>query len=239
MTNQRMFIEKQTLEPEENEEIGPYKIGKCISRTKFSLVYGGSFITPGETEWSDLAFKFVKRFTESKTISREIEFYQSLKSDHVVPLLDHFEYREFHCLVFPYASGQDLELYMHKHYPLGVPESVVKYISSQLFEGLAFCHARGVVHCDIKLANILVPNPDLLEPKIWLCDFGFSRPVDEAQVTPSIIGTSEYESPEIQQRKGCMFLFLILSLWNRRYLGIWCQYLSAIGPRMAISLRNI
>src|SRR5689334_388321 len=64
---------------------------------------------------------------------------------------------------------------------------------------LAYVHAQGVVHCDVKLANILLPgwtDGGLTAPK--LVDFGIARSVDSRRGanTEVTVGTPNYLSPE-------------------------------------------
>jgi serine/threonine protein kinase len=197
-----VYVDKVTPDPEHDSTIHSYVIRTCLSRTRFALVYNGEYLDGHAGDWNKLALKFIKRTSDTAVISREIDLYQEFQSSHIVPLLDQFPHQEFHCLVFPYASGGDLELYMRNHYPAGVPESVAKVIAGQVFDALAQIHAAHIVHCDIKLTNILVPVPDRIQPQIWLCDFGISRPVDETENLNSAIGTPDFESPEVLQRKG-------------------------------------
>jgi serine/threonine protein kinase len=239
MSGHPLYVDKATPDPEENSQIGIYSIGSRVSRTKFSIIYAGSYREPRIGDPASLTFKFVKRYVDETPIHREIELYKDFCSDRVVPLLDNFVYREFHCLVFPSASGGDLEHYMQRFYPLGIPEVVGKCISTQFLEMLGSFHAHHIVHCDVKPANILVPVPDRIEPKIWVCDFGLSRDLSETKATTTIIGTSEYQAPEVFQRNGCMFLFLTLSFWKSGFVVIWRNSISIIDQSVAFPSRQL
>jgi eukaryotic-like serine/threonine-protein kinase len=66
----------------------------------------------------------------------------------------------------------------------------------QIADALACAHAAGIVHCDLKPANVLVDDPG----NAWLTDFGFARELksanDEAMDRQYIAGTAAYLAPE-------------------------------------------
>ena len=74
-----------------------------------------------------------------------------------------------------------------------IPERVAA-IGAVLADGLAHVHARGLVHRDVKPANVLVGR----DGRVRLTDFGIARLVDSARVTSTglLIGTASYLAPE-------------------------------------------
>ncbi len=73
------------------------------------------------------------------------------------------------------------------------PDRVATF-GADLAEALAHCHERGVVHRDVKPANILITSSD----RAKLTDFGIARLVDAARHTATglTVGTAPYFSPE-------------------------------------------
>jgi serine/threonine-protein kinase len=96
-------------------------------------------------------------------------------------------------LVMEYVRGRSLQDRLDKNGPLGVAEAL--RIGMQAAAGLAAAHAQGLVHRDVKPANILLENG---VERVKLTDFGLARAVTDACLTQSgvITGTPHYMSPE-------------------------------------------
>lgn len=96
-------------------------------------------------------------------------------------------------LVMPYVPGPSLQRRIDDHGPLAVVE--ILRIGMQAASGLAAAHAQGLVHRDVKPANILLA--DGIE-RMKLTDFGLARAADDASLTMTgiIAGTPQYMSPE-------------------------------------------
>ena len=82
-----------------------------------------------------------------------------------------------------------------------LPPNDVERIAAQLVSALAYVHGQGVVHRDVKPANILLPAPrpgDTAGVTAKLTDFGIARLVDSTRHTAAgmTLGTANYLSPE-------------------------------------------
>ena len=76
----------------------------------------------------------------------------------------------------------------------GLESAVVQRHLYQLVRSIAFCHARGVMHRDVKPENILITRNGVLK----LCDFGFARTLDSPGGAYSdYIATRWYRAPEL------------------------------------------
>jgi serine/threonine-protein kinase len=96
-------------------------------------------------------------------------------------------------LVMPLINGPSLQQRIDAVGPLDVKD--VLRIGMQAAQGLAAAHAQGLVHRDVKPANILLEHG--LE-RVLLTDFGLARAMDDASLTHSgvIAGTPQFMSPE-------------------------------------------
>jgi serine/threonine-protein kinase len=96
-------------------------------------------------------------------------------------------------LVMPYLACESLQQRLDREGPLELKE--ILRIGRQTAAGLAAAHAQGLVHRDVKPANILLEKG---VDRVMLTDFGLARAVDDASLTRSgvIAGTPQFMSPE-------------------------------------------
>lgn len=84
-----------------------------------------------------------------------------------------------------------------------LPPTFTVRIIEQLLESLIAVHETGLVHRDVKPANILMEpsaSPDKADPFTYLSDFGIAAPIGDPRMTRAteVIGTPGYMSPEAQ-----------------------------------------
>ncbi|WP_173091930.1 serine/threonine-protein kinase [Actinomadura verrucosospora] len=96
-------------------------------------------------------------------------------------------------LVMELLEGRDLRTVLGVA-PGGLPVPQAVSLAAQVAEGLAAAHAGGVVHRDVKPANLFV----LPDGRVKICDFGIARLADTTRLTNDggALGTPRYMAPE-------------------------------------------
>jgi serine/threonine protein kinase len=124
---------------------------------------------------------------------REARAAAAVVHEHVVAVYAVVETAGLPFLVMEYVPGRSLQDRLEKEGPLSLPE--VLRIGMQTAAGLAAAHAQGLVHRDVKPANILLENS---VERVRLSDFGLARAAADAGVTQSgvVSGTPHYMAPE-------------------------------------------
>ena len=128
-----------------------------------------------------------------KRFSREAQAAAAVVHDSVIEIHGVAETEGLPYLVMSYVRGPSLQRRLDDTGPLALVE--ILRIGMQAANGLAAAHAQGLVHRDVKPANILLA--DGVE-RVKLTDFGLARAADDASLTRTgiIAGTPQYMSPE-------------------------------------------
>jgi serine/threonine protein kinase len=164
--------------------------GYRLHRVLGSGAYGQVWVGMDETTGREVAVKFFfhRSGVDWSLLSQEVEKLVFMSSDrYVVQLLDVGWDADPPYYVMEYLEQGSLEDHLDRHGPMPLEEAVE--MATDLAIGLVHAHSKGVFHCDLKPANILLDNDD----KPRLADFGQSRLSHEQ--TPAL-GTLFYMAPE-------------------------------------------
>ncbi|MEM1185335.1 MAG: protein kinase [Planctomycetota bacterium] len=128
-----------------------------------------------------------------RRFEREARAVAAVAHDHVVPIYSVDEHDGLPFIVMQYVSGASLRVRLHRDGPLSTREAA--RVGLQIARALGAAHAQGIVHRDVKPANVLVEGT---VDRVMVTDFGLASVADEASVTHSgtIHGTPQYMSPE-------------------------------------------
>lgn len=130
-----------------------------------------------------------------RTIEAEARRAQELAHPNIVAIHD-FERDGGHLfIVMELLEGESLEARLARAAPAALPWEEAATILDGLASGLAHAHVRGVVHADIKPANVFLPR----DGGVKLLDFGIASAARDGGFDPSALGglTLPYASPQM------------------------------------------
>ncbi|MCY2968009.1 MAG: serine/threonine-protein kinase, partial [Planctomycetota bacterium] len=128
-----------------------------------------------------------------KRFSREAQAAAAVVNPHVIAIHQVQSTARLPFLVMPLLTGESLAQRLASRGTLELEELL--RIGMQAAEGLAAAHAQGLIHRDVKPANILLEKG---VERAVLTDFGLARAADDVSMTRwgIIAGTPQYMSPE-------------------------------------------
>jgi serine/threonine-protein kinase len=136
--------------------------------------------------------------------NREADIAARLFHPHIVGVHDRGEFDGRLWISMDYVEGADAARLVRDRYPAGMPLDDALSIVTAVAGALDYAHQRGLLHRDVKPANILLTEPDDQgERRILLSDFGIARPLADISgltATNITLGTVAYAAPE--QLKG-------------------------------------
>ncbi len=175
-------------------EFAGYRIDALLGQGGMGVVYLATHLRlgrkaalkvllPGYAEDADFRERFI----------RESQLAASLDHPSIVPIYDANEQDGTLYLAMRYVGGHDLKHLLEHSGPL-TPEAALN-VAEQVGGALDAAHAAGLVHRDVKPANILIAEPG---NRVYLTDFGIAklRSAPGLTRTGTFVGTVDYCAPE-------------------------------------------
>jgi serine/threonine protein kinase len=131
--------------------------------------------------------------------NREADLAAALFHPHIVGVHDRGEFEGQLWIAMDYVEGTDAGQLMRAQYPEGMPVQDVCAIVTAVAGALDYANLRGLLHRDVKPANILLTEPEDGERRVLLADFGIARQLAEVSgltATNMTVGTVSYAAPE-------------------------------------------
>jgi len=173
-------------------ELGGYRIVEQLGRGGTSVVYRAEHVRLGRTAALKLLSPGLGDADFSDRFLRESRLAASLDHPSIVPVYDAGEEEGLLYIAMACVEGTDLKTLIADEGRLPLRRAL--WIVGQIASALDAAHARGLVHRDVKPANILVGPED----RAYLSDFGAVKELASAGMTRTgtFVGTIEYCAPE-------------------------------------------
>ncbi|KAH9223611.1 cell division control protein-like protein 15 [Leptodontidium sp. 2 PMI_412] len=174
-----------------------YRLGECLGKGAFGSVYKAFNWGTGEA----VAVKQIKLGdlpkSELRMIEAEIDLLKNLHHDNIVKYLGFVKSSDCLNIILEYCENGSLHSICKSYGKF--PENLVGVYMGQILLGLLYLHDQGVIHRDIKGANILTTK----DGKVKLADFGVSTSTLAGQDKEAqVVGTPYWMAPEIIQLSG-------------------------------------
>lgn len=131
---------------------------------------------------------------------READLASTLWHPNIVGVHDRGENHGRLWIAMDYVDGTDAAQLLARRYPAGMPVELVSEILTAVASALDHAHRQGLLHRDVKPANILLSDPNnAATRRILLTDFGIARQTDDPvglTTTNTTLGTVAYAAPE-------------------------------------------
>lgn len=190
------LVGRRLLEGGQIDRVGKYRVLHELGRGGMGTVFAGYH----EALRRPVALKmlnhelvldpvFARRFDE------EAELVASLQHPGIVQVYDHEHAYATHFIVMELLRGETLAVVMARERQL--EEGFVRRVIHQLASALAYAHACGITHRDVKPENVMLPDGKPAK----LMDFGIAGPMGDPD-DGGPIGTPAYMSPEQMRGEG-------------------------------------
>ncbi|KAK5105826.1 hypothetical protein LTR62_002106 [Meristemomyces frigidus] len=177
----------------EVEGLRDYQLGDCLGRGAFGSVYRALNWSTGET----VAIKQVSTHNlappDLTSIMLEIDLLKNLNHPNIVKYHGFVKSPENLYIILEYCENGSLHSICKNFGKF--PENLVALYTAQVLQGLLFLHEQGVIHRDIKGANILTTKEGLVK----LADFGVATKTTDGS---SVVGTPYWMAPEVIELSG-------------------------------------
>ncbi|CAL4905297.1 unnamed protein product [Urochloa decumbens] len=194
--------------------LGKYELGRLLGRGNFAKVYLARPVSGGG---DPVAVKVLDKAEVLSTpgmaprVLREVTAMRRLRHPNVLRLHEVLATRAKIYLVMELAPGGDLLSRLASLPRRRFPEHAARRVFAQLAAALAYCHARGVAHRDVKPQNVLLLNLDSGGAAgggnlvVKVSDFGLSALPESRREDGRLhtaCGTPAYAAPEVLRRKA-------------------------------------
>ncbi|KAJ0242400.1 Protein kinase domain-containing protein [Hirschfeldia incana] len=177
-----------------------YMLGDEIGKGAYARVYKGLDLKNGDfVAIKQVSLENVVQDDDLNTIMQEIDLLKNLNHKNIVKYLGSWKTKTHLHIILEYVENGSLANNVKPNKFGPFPESLVAVYIAQVLEGLVYLHEQGVIHRDIKGANILTTKEGLVK----LADFGVATKLSEPEFnTHSVAGSPYWMAPEVIELSG-------------------------------------
>lgn len=193
----------RSQEPPEIKTVLNYTIGNCIGRGQFGSVYKCLHSENGQVVAIKRILLDDVKLADIDELMQEVELLKSLSHPNIVKYEGFYKDTSALNIILEYVENGSLANLLKTFGNL--QEKLIANYVGQILEGLDYLHINGVIHRDLKAANILTTK----EGQVKLTDFGVAQRISR-KVSPHshniandlIAGTPNWMAPEIIELLG-------------------------------------
>jgi serine/threonine protein kinase len=182
------------------QQLGNYRLDRLIGRGGMAVVYYGWDVQlerPVAIKIIDARYRSNRAYAER--FVREARAVATWRHENIVPVYYAGEHDELFFFAMEYIDGLDLDSLLAEYVVACelMPHDDVVRIARAVASALDYAHAKGVIHRDVKPANILVAH----DGRVVLSDFGLAMDVEQGSLG-EVFGSANYISPEQARRSA-------------------------------------
>ncbi len=172
-------------------KVGKYTLQSVLGQGAYAEVHVGVPSAGPRVAVKILSATAARNADTVTRFKREADTARRLGHPNIVRILDIGSSRGRHYIIMELAHGGSLRRLLER---ADAPPTKVLAVLAEVAGALAYAHAQGVVHRDVKPENVLLTRAG----RAKVADFGLARSVDEPSLTTQgrILGTAIYLSPE-------------------------------------------
>ncbi len=170
-----------------------YRIARRLGRGAMSVVYDAEHLQTGKrVALRMMSHRLVYDQGALAQFRTEAEIIGSFQHENIVRMYGRFAAFRTYFIVMEFSDGVPLNEILDSGGPF--PEAEFRKTFGQIVRALTYAHAAGVIHRDVKPANIMLSSSGLVK----LMDFGLARTLlqSDPEADDRIVGTLRYMAPE-------------------------------------------
>jgi hypothetical protein len=175
-------------------EFSGYRIQSVLGRGGMSVVYAAEHVRLGRmVALKVLSHSLATDATFRERFIRESQLAAALDHPNIIPIYDAGESEGFLYIAMRHVEGSDLGSLIEQEGPLPLGQTL--FYIEQVASALDQAHEQGLIHRDVKPANVLIARPS---DRAFLTDFGVVKQTSSRGLTKAayFLGTYEYAAPE-------------------------------------------